>query len=81
MKETIDLSEERILKMRLVSSQMNLINVSLENIELKKQLLLSDKKAMEENYKELIKEINIENDINSDDYNIDFVQKKLVRKK
>ncbi len=81
MKETIDLSEEKILKIRLISSQVNLVNASLENIELKKQILLSDKKAMEENYKELIKEISIENDINSDDYNIDFVQKKLVRKK
>ena len=81
MKETIDLSEEKILKIRLISSQVNLVNASLENIELKKQILLSDKKAMEENYKELIKEISIENDINSADYNIDFVQKKLVRKK
>jgi len=81
MKETIELSEEKLLQVRLIDTQVKLINASLENLELKKQLLLADKKAMENNFLEFKKEVSEENEINYDDYLIDFAQKKLVRKK
>lgn len=81
MKETIELSEEKILKLRLISVQTQLVNASLENLELKKQILLSDKKVMENNFQEIKKEISDENEINFDDYFIDFSHNKLVRKK
>lgn len=80
MKDTIDLSEEKVLNLRLIGAQVGLINVTLENLELKKQLLLQDKKTMEENYKELVLEINKENDISFDVYNLDLVNKKLIKK-
>lgn len=80
MKETIDLKEETILKIRLSSTQLTLVNVSLENLELKKQLLLNDKKSMEDNYKELIKEISVDNEINIDEYTLDLANNKLVKK-
>jgi len=81
MKETIDLNEEKILQLRLINTQMQLIGVSLENIEIKRQLLLADKKAMEESFLDFKKEVSEEHEINYDDYHIDFFQKKLVRKK
>ncbi len=81
MKETIELSEEKILKLRLISVQTQLVNASLENLELKKQILVSDKKVMENNFQEIKKEISDENEINFDDYFIDFSHNKLVRKK
>ena len=81
MKETIELSEEKLLQIRLINTQMQLVNVSLENLEFKKQLLLSDKKAMESNFLEIKKEVSEENEINYDDYLIDLAQKRLVRKK
>jgi len=81
MKDTVDLSEEEILKIRLVSTQKQLVSVSIENLELKKQLLLLDKKLMEDNFLDIQKEVSEEHEINYSDYLIDFSQKKLVRKK
>jgi len=81
MSETIELSEEKILQIRLINSQTQLVNVSLENLELKRQMLLIDKQAMEDNFLNFKKEVSEEYEINYDDYLIDFAQKKLVRKK
>ena len=81
MKETIELSEEQLLQIRLINTQTQLVNTSLENLELKRQLLLVDKKTMDDNFQEFKKEVSEEHEINYDDYLVDFAQKKLVRKK
>jgi len=81
MKETIELNEEKLLQIRLINTQTQLVNVSLENLELKRQLLLVDKKSMEDSFQEFKKEVSEEHEINYDDYLVDFAQKRLVRKK
>jgi len=81
MTETFELSEEKLLQIRLINTQTQLVNLSLENLELKKQLLLVDKKVMEDSFLDFKKEVSEEYEINYDDYLIDFAQKKLVRKK
>jgi len=81
MKEIIELSEEKVLEIRLINSQIQLLNVSLENLELKKQFLLSDKKMMEHNFQELKKEVSEKHEINYDDYIVDLANKRLVIKK
>jgi len=79
-KKEIKLSEEELLQFRLINSQINLVNVSLENVELKKQMLLMDKKSMGDNLLDFKKELGEKNKINYDDYVLDFNQKKLIKK-
>ena len=81
MKEIIELSEEQVLQMRLMNTQMQLIDQSLENLELKKKLLLSDRVTMNESFQNFKREISEMNKINYEDYLIDLVQKRLVLKK
>lgn len=80
-KKEIELSEEELLQVRLISSQINLVNVSLDNLELKKQLLLVDKKSVMDDFLDFKKEINENKKINYDDYVLNFELKKLVKKK
>jgi len=79
-KKEIELSEEELLQVRLISSQINLVNVSLDNLELKKQLLLVDKKSVMDDFLNFKKEINESKKINYDDYVLNFESKKLVKK-
>ena len=79
-KKEIELSEEELLQVRLISSQINLVNVSLDNLELKKQLLLVDKKSVMDDFLDFKKEINESKKNNYDDYVLNFESKKLVKK-
>ena len=81
MKDNLSLSESSILQLRFNNPQTQLVDSSLENLELKKQLLLLDRINMENNFSEFKKEISEEYEINYDDYYIDFARNKLVPKK
>jgi len=79
IKKEIELSEEEVLQARLINTQLSLVNVSLENLELKKQMLLMDKQNMGANLADFKKEVSKKNEINYDDYTLDLTKKKLVK--
>lgn len=79
VKKEVELSEEEIMQARLINTQLGLINVSLENLELKKQMLLMDKQSMATSLADFKKEVSKKNEINYDDYSLDLIQKKLVK--
>lgn len=79
--EEVLLSEIDILKFRLINTQSNFLKKSMENEDLKKQIILLEQKTVLENFEAYKKHISEEYEVDFNDYIIDVENQKLMRKK
>lgn len=80
-KDILQLTEEEVLSFKNMNLQIILADKSIENLQLKQNLLNYEKQGVLNEVKDLKIKIQNSNEISIDDYIIDLANKRLVHKK
>ena len=76
----IDLDENEILKYRLINTQFTLVKKSIENVEIQKQMFLSEQKIVMESFEDFKNDVATKYGISYENYVIDIEKQKIIKK-